>query len=516
MGGRSSLGWCALLLAPVGCYGGADSEVVQTDATASTGGVDPSATAEESGSGPTTTPGTSGRDTGTTDADSSSDATGEPPTADVGARLFNVTMDLSDPRWESLPDALSTVQLPSAYTIEATVPVDVASVRLSLDGGESVLDTAPPFRWTEDEDANALPMDLTVGAHTLSVEGFSSADGSGSSLYSGDIAFEVTRQGTVDDPVAHAVHRIWQTADGTFVTRDADGNFIDAKGAVVFSAESVSEAEQGGEGQGHVLIDGSADAIVFAFIVALPDGFDPVMPYPLVVFLHHGWGAYRGTDNDGLPLDAPLFAGPRSLIADSAEHARFPAIVLIPQMRGVQTLDGVTHEWASFSSIVDGTSNSGPEPSVNVVPVLEVIDRLEAGELLVDGQRPQADPHRVYVAGHSMGGLGSWDVLARMPDRWAAGVPMAGYADHARAMDLIDTPIWAFHHEIDCYNPASGTQAMHALVSRTHGGTRMRYTLQTFDTNDACDQAHFQTPDYAWNEEPGLLEWMFGQVNDRR
>lgn len=505
-----------LLLAPVGCYGGAEADVAETDAMTSTGAVDPSAPTQGSGSGLTSTQSTSGPDIGTTDAQTSTDETGDPPTAEVGVRLFNVAMDLPDPRWESMPESLSTVQLTSAHTLEATVPRDVASVRLTLDGGDSILDTAAPFRWTEDGEGNATPMELTVGSHTLRIEGFNTADGSRSPAYSGEVAFEITTRGTTESPAAHAVHRLWQTADGTFVTRDADGNFVDADGMVVFPAASVSEAEQGGAGQRHVLIDGSADAIVFAFIVALPDGFDASVPYPLVVFLHHGSGAYRGTDNDGTPLDTPLFTGPRSLIADSAEHARFPAIVLIPQMRGVETLEGITHEWASFSSITDGTSNSGPEPSNNVVPVLEVIDRLEAGELVVNAQRPQADPHRVVVAGHSMGGLGSWDVLARMPDRWAAGVPMAGYADHARAMDVVDTPIWAFHHEIDCYNAASGTQAMHELVSQTHGGTRMRYTLQTFDTGGACDQAHFQTPNYAWNEEPGLFEWVFGQVNDRR
>ncbi len=145
-----------------------------------------------------------------------------------------------------------------------------------------------------------------------------------------------------------------------------------------------------GAGQGHILIDGSDASIDFAFIVALPDGFDPAVPYPLLVFLHHGWDVYRGTDNDGLPLEAPLFAGDRSLIADSAEHARYPAIVLIPQMRRVWNADGVT---------------------------------------------------------------------------------MAGYADHERAKDVVDTPIWAFH---------------------------------------------FQTPGVAWGQEPGLFEWLFGQLNDRR
>lgn len=431
------------------------------------------------------------------------------PIAD--ARLYNVTMGLPDPRWDALPATLSTVQLPSAYTLEALVPEGTTSVEMSIDGGETVVDTSAPFLASVEDGDGPTPLTLDVGAHTLHVEAF---DAGGAMLSSEDVVFSWTAAGTTASPGPHTIHRMWRTSEGTYVARDDAGNFVDADGTVVFTADRVSTQEQGA-GQGHILIDGSDASIVFAFIVALPDGFDPTVPYPLLVFLHHGWDVYRGTDNDGLPLDAPLFAGERSIIADSAEHARYPAVVLIPQMRRVESVDGVTHEWASFTSITDNSSNSAPEPSSNTAPVLDVVDLLEAGTLPIAGQMPLVDGHRIYLAGHSMGGLGSWDLLARMPDRWAAGVPLAGYADHARAKDVVDTPIWAFHHENDCYNAASGTQTMADMVAGA-GGTRLRYTLMTFDTGGACDQAHFQTPGAVWGQEPGVFEWLFGQLNDRR
>ena len=499
-------GWiAALLLAGCGGDDGAAGSDTELAGSTSTSG---------SGSEPTSgAPGSSsvGGSTSSSADDSSSSESGGTENPVASARLYNVTMGLPDPRWDVLSTTLSTVQLPSAYTLEALVPEDAQVVTMTLDGNETI-DTTPPFLVSPDaEDGSATPLVLEPGPHTLNVMW---SDGQGGEVHSEDIAFEWTTAGTAASPGPHTIHRMWRTSEGAYVMRDDAGNFVDNEGTVVFTADRVSTQEQGA-GQGHILIDGSDASIVFAFIVALPDGFDPAVPYPLLVFLHHGWDVYRGTDNDGLPLDAPLFAGDRSIIADSAEHARYPAIVLIPQMRRVHNVDGVTHEWASFTSITDDSSNSAPEPSSNAGPVLDVVDLLEAGALPVAGQMPIIDGHRIYLAGHSMGGLGSWDLLARMPDRWAAGVPMAGYADHERAKDVADTPIWAFHHENDCYNAASGTQAMADMVGGA-GGTRLRYTLMTFDTGGACDQAHFQTPGVAWGQEPGLFEWLFGQLNDRR
>ncbi|MEM6293214.1 MAG: prolyl oligopeptidase family serine peptidase [Myxococcota bacterium] len=476
--------------------GGAESS-----AAGSTGAPDPTTGADADGSGPTTA------------ADDGGDSTGDAPATEASVQLHNVSMDLVDPRWEVLPASLSTVQLPPRYTLAASVPEEAQSVRLSVDGAAEVVDVERPFRWSEDDAGGAVPLTLGVGAHTLQVEAYASADGSGTPLVGAEVPFELTQDGTTDAPGSHAQFELWRNAAGVYLHRDEAGNFVDAEGTQVYAAGQISLQTEGDD-QGHLLIDGSDDELVFAFIVLLPDGFDPAVPYPLVVFLHHGWEVYRGTDNDGRPLQTPLFEGPRSIISgtSASEH---PSIVLVPQMRRVQSIDGVTHEWAAFSSIADGTSNSAELMSVNAVPVLEVVDLLEAGGLVVDGQTPLIDPHRIYLAGHSMGGLGSWDLLARRPDRFAAGVPMAGYADHARAEAVVDTPIWAFHHELDCYNPASGTQAMFDLITAA-GGTRIRYTLQTFDTGGACDQAHFQTPGGAWNDEAGLFEWIFGQVNDRR
>jgi hypothetical protein len=175
-------------------------------------------------------------------ADSSSSESGGTEGPVAGARLYNVTTGLPDPRWDALPTTLSTVQLPSAYTVEALVPEEAQVVTMTLDGNETI-DTTRPFLVSPDaEDGSATPLALQPGPHTLSVMW---SDGQGGEVHSEDIAFEWTTAGTIASPGPHAVHRMWRTSEGAYVTRDDAGNFVDTDGTVVFSADRVSTQELG-------------------------------------------------------------------------------------------------------------------------------------------------------------------------------------------------------------------------------------------------------------------------------
>ncbi|HMB91312.1 MAG TPA: T9SS type A sorting domain-containing protein, partial [Rhodothermales bacterium] len=70
------------------------------------------------------------------------------------------------------------------------------------------------------------------------------------------------------------------------------------------------------------------------------------------------------------------------------------------------------------------------------------------------------DPNRVYITVLSMGGHGTWDLIARLPNRFAAAVPMSGRADPTQADEILHLPIWAFHGESDTVVPASGSRGI--------------------------------------------------------
>jgi len=70
------------------------------------------------------------------------------------------------------------------------------------------------------------------------------------------------------------------------------------------------------------------------------------------------------------------------------------------------------------------------------------------------------DTNRIYVTGFSMGGSGTWDIIMRFPERFAAAVPMSGGANPAYAYKCADVPIWNFHGTVDQLVPVQYSRVM--------------------------------------------------------
>ena len=54
-----------------------------------------------------------------------------------------------------------------------------------------------------------------------------------------------------------------------------------------------------------------------------------------------------------------------------------------------------------------------------------------------------------YVGGLSMGGMGTFQLVSRNPDYFAAGFPICGDVNPNQAPLLKKTPLWIFHGEQD-------------------------------------------------------------------
>jgi predicted peptidase len=70
------------------------------------------------------------------------------------------------------------------------------------------------------------------------------------------------------------------------------------------------------------------------------------------------------------------------------------------------------------------------------------------------------DPNRVYLAGYSMGGYGTFHLLAQKPKLFAAGVPIAGGGQPRTASSFKKVPLWVFHGAKDNVVPVSQSQKM--------------------------------------------------------
>ena len=199
-------------------------------------------------------------------------------------------------------------------------------------------------------------------------------------------------------------------------------------------------------------------------------------PLPLIVFLH-GAGR-RGTDNVGPMSLAWSFITPEA-------QAKNPCFVFAPQVR-----EG--HPW------VTQIFNKGSYDSDKIKPTDEMTEALAMVDKLI-GDRP-IDRQRIYVVGQSMGGYGTWDAMIRRPDLWAAGVPICGAGDPAKASSIKSIPIWAWHGEKDTMVPVSGSREMIDALKKAGGNPK--YTEVPHGGHGVWNQAF---------DDPKLHEWLFAQ-----
>ena len=155
----------------------------------------------------------------------------------------------------------------------------------------------------------------------------------------------------------------------------------------------------------------------------------------------------RGTDNVGPMSLAWSFVTPEA-------QAKHPCFVFAPQVA-----EG--HRW------VNQNFNLGSYDSDKITATNEMTAALAMVEKLIS-ERP-IDRSRIYVVGQSMGGYGTWDAMVRRPDLWAAGVPICGAGDPAKAESIKSIPVWAWHGENDTAVPVAGSRGMIEALKKVGG-----------------------------------------------
>ena len=216
--------------------------------------------------------------------------------------------------------------------------------------------------------------------------------------------------------------------------------------------------------------------------------FQPAEPkpgqrYPLLLVLH-GAGS-RGTDNLAhiTGKHASITTGYWTLPEHQATH---PCFVLAPQC------PPEPQAWIKNPDWVEGRHPFHETPAPALLATVHLLDRLL--------EEYPIDPARVYVLGASMGGYGTWDLLTRYPQKFAAAVPVCSGLADGQAPKIAHLPVWVFHGTLDDVEPISGSRSAVAQLQRAGG--HPRYT--EYQGGDHGISLH------AWTE-PGLLEWLFSQ-----
>jgi predicted peptidase len=199
--------------------------------------------------------------------------------------------------------------------------------------------------------------------------------------------------------------------------------------------------------------------------------------YPLVIFLH-GSGE-RGNDNE-----RQLIWGAGAFLREESRED-YPCYVIAPQCPSEKRW--LEKHWALETHIM-------PEaPSETMALVMELIDKA------ID-EYP-INERRIYIAGLSMGGYGTWDLISRLPEKFAAAVPVCGGADETQAYKLVDMPIWVFHGADDTTVPTFRSQHMVKAI-KDAGGEKIKYTEYPGVGHGSWKPAF---------ADPELIKWMFTQ-----
>ena len=202
----------------------------------------------------------------------------------------------------------------------------------------------------------------------------------------------------------------------------------------------------------------------------------------LVIFLH-GAGE-RGTDNS-----SHLKVGLPNLIKTLKKQGLKNYVVVAPQCP-------MNERWVD----VDWTANSHimkPEPHWPLSTALEIIDSLVVAI-------PNLDVKRIYVTGLSMGGYGTWEMLQRRPEFFAAAIPICGGGDKLQASKLTQIPIWAFHGTKDKAVPVIRTTDMYESIKSATKQNPLRIKMTLYE-----NKGHL-----IWNEtydNPAVIKWLLAQ-----
>ncbi len=198
--------------------------------------------------------------------------------------------------------------------------------------------------------------------------------------------------------------------------------------------------------------------------------------YPLVLFLH-GAGE-RGDDNE-----KQLIHG-TGLFTKEYNRVNFPCFLIAPQCPEEKRWVEVSWKLAKHTM--------PKESSETMKLTTDLINQLI--------KKYPIDTSRIYITGLSMGGFGTWDLICRYPDKFAAAIPVCGGGDEQKAELIKSIPIWAFHGKKDKLVNVSRSRNMINTIKASGGNPK--YTEYPTLGHLCWDSAY---------SEKELLKWMFSQ-----
>lgn len=214
--------------------------------------------------------------------------------------------------------------------------------------------------------------------------------------------------------------------------------------------------------------------------VLYPLNYNPEQTYPVILFLH-GAGE-RGSDNE-----AQLLHG-GNMFASYENQAKYPAIIIAPQCPEQKT-------WASYKHPKDNDGKRFFPPAASITPEMSAVKEL-LDEYIAKGI---VDTKRIYITGLSMGGMGTFDLVCRYPDLFAAASPICGGANYQRLANYKGRTAFSIYHG-DSDRTVNVEWSRDAYKALQEAQAEVRYKEYPGVDHNSWDNA-FAEPDY--------IGWMY-------
>lgn len=246
--------------------------------------------------------------------------------------------------------------------------------------------------------------------------------------------------------------------------------------AIMFAAVT-GYAQQTYE-KGSFVSQTTGDTMLYRYLE--PQDMQQGKKYPLVIFLH-GSGE-RGNDNQ-----AQLFHGSGQFL-NPVNREKYPAFVLFPQCP-----EGVPGAYMPrLETLVPADMPLGQPVAPIVQTLMDLINSYIA--------HPNVDPRRVYIMGISMGGIATFDIVSRYPEKFAAAVPICGSVNPQRLKGTKGVAWRIFHGDSDPAVTVEGSREAYKALRKY--GLDVEYIEFVGCTHNSWNPA-FNYPDF--------MKWLFKQ-----
>ncbi len=220
------------------------------------------------------------------------------------------------------------------------------------------------------------------------------------------------------------------------------------------------------------------------YLLYLPPGYDAKADkkWPLILFLH-------GAGERGTNLASVAYHGPPKLVRKT------PPVPKNETEAGRTNREAATKLLAENFIVVSPQCPSGQSWEDDAV--LGLLDSVLASHAV--------DTNRVYLTGLSMGGFGSWSLLGKAPDRFAAIAPICGGGNsidillprRGKGTALKSLGVWAFHGAKDPVVVLAESERMIAAIKKA-GVKDVQLTVYPEAQHDSWTETYSNPKLYEW------------------